>query len=244
MMRKHPGSIRMLGLAAAGMIALAGCSTTSPNYGSSYPSSYPSSSYPSRTTCADCGIVTRIDVIPSGRSAPSATGAILGGIVGAVAGHEISDHTGGSKGNQNVAAVAGAAAGAMAGNAIQNNAQYGVYLYERADRNTVEGNSITGSGGAGVYVRTGGSAILRNEIRGNGVGVAISGGPLTPFPPGGPKPVPALEQPGRNNVISGNTIADSDTTGRQAAGGSISSLSIAGYTAHACKYVTSRGAGT
>ena len=39
----------------------------------------------------------------------------LGGIVGAVAGHEISSHTGGSKGNQNVAAVAGAAAGALSG---------------------------------------------------------------------------------------------------------------------------------
>ena len=57
----------------------------------------------------------------SGRTAPSATGAILGGIVGAVAGHEISDKTGGSKGNQNIAAVAGAVGGAMAGNKIQQN---------------------------------------------------------------------------------------------------------------------------
>lgn len=125
-MQKHTGTLGMLGLATAGMLALAGCSTTSPGYGSS--SSYPaSSSYPSRTTCADCGIVTRIDVIPSGRTAPSATGAVLGGIVGAVAGHEISAHTGGSKGNQNVAAVAGAAAGAMAGNAVQNRATSDTY---------------------------------------------------------------------------------------------------------------------
>ena len=48
---------------------------------------------------------------------------MLGGIVGAVAGREISDKTGGSKGNQNVATAAGAVAGAVAGNAIQNHAQ-------------------------------------------------------------------------------------------------------------------------
>ena len=40
--------------------------------------------------------------------------------IGAVAGHEISDKTGGSKGNQTVAAVAGAVAGAAAGKAIQD----------------------------------------------------------------------------------------------------------------------------
>ena len=106
----------MLGLAAIGMFALAGCTTTSPNYG--YGSSAPA--YPSQAACVDCGIVTRIDTVASGRTAPSATGAILGGIVGAVAGHEISDKTGGSKGNQNVAAVAGAVAGAAAGKAIQD----------------------------------------------------------------------------------------------------------------------------
>ena len=98
-------------------LALAGCATSpSSNYGYGTSPAYPSQNY-----CADCGIVTRIDPIASGRSAPSATGAILGGIVGAVAGHEISDHTGGSKGNRNISAAAGAAAGAIAGNKIQQN---------------------------------------------------------------------------------------------------------------------------
>ncbi|RBD89564.1 peptidoglycan-associated outer membrane lipoprotein precursor, partial [Xanthomonas oryzae pv. oryzae] len=55
------------------------------------------------------------------RSAPTGTGAVLGGIVGAVAGRQISKDTGGSTGNKNISAVAGAAAGALAGNAIQNN---------------------------------------------------------------------------------------------------------------------------
>ena len=106
----------MLGLASLGLLALAACTTTSPNYGYGNQGS----SYPSQTRCADCGIVTRIDVLASTRSAPAATGTVLGGIVGAVAGHEISDRTGGSKGNQNVAAVAGAVAGAAAGMAIQD----------------------------------------------------------------------------------------------------------------------------
>src|SRR3546814_7874480 len=109
-------NIRLLGattLAAA--LATAGCAT-SPGYGGGYSSapSYGSS------VCTDCGTVTRIQAVARGENVPNATGAVLGGIVGAVAGHEISDKTGGSKGNQNIAAAAGAVGGAIAGNAIQN----------------------------------------------------------------------------------------------------------------------------
>ena len=100
-------NIRLLGattLAAA--LATAGCAT-SPGYGGGYSTapSYGSS------VCADCGTVTRIEAVARGQNVPNATGAVLGGIVGAVAGHEISDKTGGSKGNQNVAAAAGAVGG-------------------------------------------------------------------------------------------------------------------------------------
>lgn len=108
---------RLLVIGLTATVALAGCASTSPGYGSGYGSggySAPASRY-----CADCGIVERIDVVSSGRSAPSATGAVLGGIVGAVAGRQISDRTGGSEGNKNVSTVAGAVAGAAAGNAIQ-----------------------------------------------------------------------------------------------------------------------------
>ncbi len=100
--------------------------------------------------------MTRIDTIASGRSAPSATGAILGGIVGAVAGHEISDHTGGSKGNQNVAAVAGAAAGAMAGNAIQKRTTGDTYdIHVRMDdgRTVVINQHDLGGVRENTYVR-------------------------------------------------------------------------------------------
>lgn len=111
--------IHLLATGAVAVLALAGCAT-SPGYGGGGGYSQPSRGY-SDNRCVDCGIVTRIDTVASGRTAPTGTGAVLGGIVGAIAGHEISDHTGGSKGNQNVAAVAGAAAGALAGNQIQNN---------------------------------------------------------------------------------------------------------------------------
>ena len=112
---------KTLVLMSAGALTLAGCATTSPNYG--YRDDYRGSSYPPASSryCADCGIVTRIDEVGPTRSAPTGTGAVLGGIVGAVAGRQISKETGGSKGNKNVSAVAGAAAGALAGNAIQNN---------------------------------------------------------------------------------------------------------------------------
>lgn len=120
--------IQLMATAAVATLALAGCAT-SPGYGGGYGGGYsqPARDGYTQTRCADCGIVTRIDTVPSGRTAPSATGAILGGIVGAVAGHEISDHTGGSKGNQNVSAVAGAAAGALAGNEIQKNVTSDTY---------------------------------------------------------------------------------------------------------------------
>lgn len=114
--------IQLIAVGAVATLALAGCAT-SPGYGNTggYSSGgYNNNSY-NDTRCADCGVVTRINAVASGRTAPAATGAVLGGIVGAVAGHEISDKTGGSKGNQNIAAVAGAAAGALAGNRIQQN---------------------------------------------------------------------------------------------------------------------------
>lgn len=103
----------------------------------------------------------------------------------------------------------------IVGNTIKDNDQYGVYLYERADRNTIKDNTIAGSGAAGVYIKTGGNTIAGNDIRLNGTGISILGGPLTPFPGGGPEPVPALELPGDKNRIQANTIDDNAAVGVQ-----------------------------
>ncbi len=113
-------NIRLLAIGITATLALAGCATTQPSYGGGGYNNGGSNQGYSQASCNDCGIVTRIDTVQSNRSAPSATGALLGGIVGAVAGRQISKETGGSKGNKNISAVAGAAGGAVAGNAIQN----------------------------------------------------------------------------------------------------------------------------
>ncbi len=110
---------RLIAIGLTASVALAGCATTQPGYGNYGGGGGYNQGY-SQSRCADCGIVTRIDVVQSNRNAPTGTGAVLGGVVGAVAGRQISKETGGSKGNKNVSAVAGAAAGAVAGNAIQN----------------------------------------------------------------------------------------------------------------------------
>ena len=158
-------NIRLIGATTllASLVA-AGCATSSPGYTSSpsYGPAYGSAS----TSCYDCGTVTRVEVTSSGSNVPNATGAVLGGIVGAVAGREISDQTGGSKGNQNVATVGGAVAGAVAGNAIQNHVQaqgaYNVYVRMNDGRSVVVSQRDLAGIREGSYVRvTNGQAYLR-----------------------------------------------------------------------------------
>ncbi|MCF7220608.1 glycine zipper 2TM domain-containing protein [Marilutibacter chinensis] len=133
------------------MLALAGCAT--PGYGPSGSAGYGSSapSYGSER-CYDCGVITRIEPIRTQR-APNATGAILGGLVGAVAGRELADDE--SKGRRNTATVAGAAAGAVAGNAVQNAVQtrYNVHVRMDDGRTTVVTMDSMGGLQAGSRVR-------------------------------------------------------------------------------------------
>lgn len=158
-------SIRLVGAAAlAACLAAAGCATTSPGYGSSYGAPPVSSG-----ACYDCGTVTRIEVASTTTTggAPNATGAVLGGVVGAVAGRAIADRNTDSTGRKNTATVAGAAAGAVIGNAIQNrnqanNGVYNVYVRMSDGRSTVVSQSDLGGIREGSYVRVyNGRAILR-----------------------------------------------------------------------------------
>src|SRR5690606_25519884 len=113
--------IRLIGASALlAALAATGCATTSPGYG--YGDGY--GPPPTGGTCYDCGTVTRIELVSTGGSSvPNATGAVLGGIVGAAAAREIADDRTDSEGRKNTATVAGAVAGAVAGNAIQNRVQ-------------------------------------------------------------------------------------------------------------------------
>ena len=147
-------NIRLIGATALlASLAAAGCATTSPGYGPGYGSSYPA---PSNAACYDCGTVTRIEVASTTSSnVPNATGAVLGGLVGAAAGHELAKNT--SKGKQNTATVAGAVAGAVAGNAIQNRSQaqgaYNIYVRMDDGRTTVVTQRDLGAIREGSYVR-------------------------------------------------------------------------------------------
>lgn len=150
--RSHFG---LFGLAAAASLAMAGCTTTSPGYG--YGSGYGPPPASSTANCYDCGTVTRIDMATgSGSSVPNATGAVLGGIVGAAAGRELADDE--SEGRRNTATVAGAVAGAVAGNAIQNRVQANNDTY-RVTVRMQDGRSVTVTQGElggireGSYVR-------------------------------------------------------------------------------------------
>jgi outer membrane lipoprotein SlyB len=157
--------IRLIGATAAvAALTLAGCATTSPGYSSP---GYGSGYGPAPTAqCYDCGVVTRIDTRARSGGAPNATGAVLGGIVGAVAAREIADNRTDSEGRKNTATVAGAVGGALAGNAIQNRVQsdavYEVHVRMDNGRTVVVTQNDLGGLRQGSYVRvTNGRAYLR-----------------------------------------------------------------------------------
>lgn len=69
--------------------------------------------------CRDCGRVESITRVQDARAATGG-GAVLGGVVGAIAGRALADNS--SEGRQNTATVVGAVAGAAAGHAIEQRA--------------------------------------------------------------------------------------------------------------------------
>ncbi|MCL5996361.1 MAG: right-handed parallel beta-helix repeat-containing protein [Chloroflexi bacterium] len=100
-------------------------------------------------------------------------------------------------------------------NTILDNTQYGIYFYERADKNTIAYNLISGTLGSGIYVKTGGNTVMSNTLRANDHGLTILGGPLTTLTPGVTPPVPAADTPGHNNKVTGNIIENNRYTGIQ-----------------------------
>jgi len=141
-------NLRLLGVATAASLALAGCATpgTSPGYGTTSPGY-------GTATCHDCGTVLRIEQVSSGGS--GVTGAVLGGLVGAAAGRELADDE--STGRQNTATVGGAVAGAVAGSAIQKRMSgggvYNVHVRMNDGRTTVVSQNDLGGIREGSYVR-------------------------------------------------------------------------------------------
>lgn len=143
-------NFRLLGMAAASALVLAGCA--SPRYDSGYGTTSPGYGG-STATCYDCGTVVRIEQVGSGSS--GTTGAVLGGLVGAAAGRELADDE--STGRRNTATVGGAVAGAVAGSAIQKRmgggTSYNVHVRMDDGRTTVVTQTDLGGIREGSYVR-------------------------------------------------------------------------------------------
>ena len=102
-------------------------------------------------------------------------------------------------------------------NTLEDNTEYGIYLYSRADRNTISNNTIDRSGIAGIYIKSGGNLLQSNIVRAGVVGISILGGESLDLPPGAAQP---LDPPGNNNVIIGSTITGNNDVGIRIQGGS------------------------
>lgn len=128
--RANPLHILSTAALAVGLSFATGCATN-PGYGSSGNYNSNAGSY-NNGYCTTCGVVTRIEA-GVGSRAPNATGAVIGGVVGALTGRELAKQNSDSTGRKNTATVAGAAAGALIGNAVQNRAGTGYNVYVRLD---------------------------------------------------------------------------------------------------------------
>ncbi|MBC8075448.1 MAG: right-handed parallel beta-helix repeat-containing protein [Chloroflexales bacterium] len=120
-------------------------------------------------------------------------------------------------------------------NTFANNQNYGVYFYNRADSNTIKGNTISGNGrydsqpsivsyGSGVQVKTGGNTIENNTLANNGNGVSALELSTDSDPVGGgdnPNQIaaatPSAVEPGlpsgSQNIVRNNQITGSKGRG-------------------------------
>jgi len=114
----HSASVRSMRLLwpALGLVLLAGCATAP---GTRSIVSHDPAPMAAARGCHDCGRIESITRVQDARPA-TGTGAVLGGVVGAIAGRSLADNR--SEGRQNTATVVGAVAGAAAGHAIESRA--------------------------------------------------------------------------------------------------------------------------
>lgn len=137
------------GLLAAAVLTACSTQPTTRRYAQYEPAPY---SEPQR--CYDCGTVETIVRVYGARD-NTRTGAVVGGVLGAIVGRELADDD--SRGRRNTATVAGAAAGALAGNAIENRVNEETFdVTVRMDdgrRLTINMNSLPNGVRTGAYVR-------------------------------------------------------------------------------------------
>lgn len=146
-------------IASALTASLAACASAPRSAGyDSYDRGY-DRGYSEPARCYDCGRVERIEKVYGARQ-NSRTGAVLGGVVGAVAAREVPTH--GSQGNKNTATVAGAVVGAIAGNAIENKVNeetFDIHIRMDDGRRIVINRNNLGNLREGAYVQVKGNNV-------------------------------------------------------------------------------------
>lgn len=152
---------RITGVLVGSMsLALAACATQQP-YGQSQRGAYPAERGYSQSICRDCGSISRIEEVYGARRNTRA-GAVLGGVVGAVAAREITDDK--DNKDRNIATGVGAVAGAVAGNAIENKVNESTWdVHVRMDdgRTIVINRTVLAGLREGMRVRVNGNDIDR-----------------------------------------------------------------------------------
>jgi outer membrane lipoprotein SlyB len=143
---------------AALATSLAACASQPRSSGYGYDRGYDSYDRGYSQRCYDCGRIERIEEVYGARR-NSRAGAVLGGLVGAVAAREVPTH--GSEGKKNTATIAGAVAGAVAGNAIENKVNQETFdIHVRMDDGrliVINRNGLGNGIREGAYVRVDGN---------------------------------------------------------------------------------------
>jgi outer membrane lipoprotein SlyB len=142
--RSHYSSLALLSVVAA--IGLSACSSNQPRYANNGPQPTQSGGY--RTV--EYGQVEDVQ-FAGGGGGTTGGGAIIGGVVGGVAGHQM----GGSSRGRDAATVGGAVLGAIVGNEIERNQRGGSAQYSVVRVRLENGQVISLEQAANIDIRPG-----------------------------------------------------------------------------------------
>jgi len=123
-------------------------------------------------------------------------------------------------------------------NTLEDNTDYGIYLYARADRNTISNNTVLRSGIAGIYIKSGGNVLQGNTVSAGVVGISILGGESLDMPPSA---LPPLDPPGNNNVVIASMITGNNDVGIRIQGGSNNRIGASPETPAEANQITGNG---
>jgi outer membrane lipoprotein SlyB len=164
---QHGQRVGVVAVALAAVLTLGACQSNQPRYANYDPqpryggspgsggvnySGNDSQAMPSGYRSVEYGTVEEVQYVGGGGSGTTGGGAVIGGIVGGVAGHQM----GGSRRGRDAATVGGAVLGAIIGNEIERNQRSGGSTQYSVVRVRLEnGQTITMEQAPNVDVRSG-----------------------------------------------------------------------------------------